>query len=735
MNFSSFKQILLFSFIFLPFFLKGQNQIEKELKKMEKYAKQCVDNYITYLNQIGDTNERRWLEDDIRNVIKDSFNGADSVWVYDNLNTVQDSLSLKVYLNKIADEALFPYGIHFDYQYRDIQLCKIEEKDSIKLFEKPYYRAKIYYIVDYKTKTGEIRQDHIDIFVRFDIQSSYPLKIDDRPFIVKTATHTNEPCPDYKVVGDTCTLPLTQLSERDKELLRNKAEILVKNYANALNSLDEKNFVIDSLVLSYFDQMGTRVIFDDLSLKIRDTIPYTPTGYVKAFQQTKQAYSKKSKARQLYLDYYFVEGQDIEEPIPSKTKILEEYFIVKVVVMRRMKVSEYPLNTAKLIFDVKFPIKDCQIDFDRNATKIVKVSSVERKKEPVHYWTLGGGAGVMSYIGDINPILNGSQNPFAFLRSSFTLELTKKLSPHWHARLGLTYGQIRGDDYTHSNPQNHRSRFLRNLHFRNNILELSAVGVYDWYAFDRRFFRRKKVMPYSFLGLAVLRHNPQAKTPEDLGGNWVNLQELGTEGQGQEGYRKPYSKIQLAIPVGIGVKFKLHERINVNLEANFRYTFTDYLDDVSGNYAEIGDLGSDLAKTMAHRSNENIAILRNNNRQAQLTNIYSITGTPQEYVSSDGQTYLAIDGYGRKGDKRGNSPTNDMYFSLGFKVSYFINTGNSYKRQQKINKRKEIKQQEIQDKIEFKKHQEELERKKEKRNKLKTDTKKEKKKGNTKLEK
>lgn len=718
MSLSPFTKILLLIKILFPLISKAQTpkEIERAEKKMEIYAKQCIDNYIVYLNQIGDTNERRWLEDDIENVIEDSFRKADSVWIYDNLNSsvVQDSLPLRAYLEKLTDVALFPYGVKFDYQYRDIQLCRIEEKDSTKLFQQPYYRAKIFYIVDYKTTGGKIRQDHIDIFVRFDIKQSQPLEIDDRPFIVKTSVHKDIPCPNYEVVGDSCHLPLSDLSEKEQDLLRNKAEVVVQNYANALNSLDEKNFVKVSDITNYFDQINTKIIYDDLSLKIRDTIPYTAVGYVKAFQDTKSRYSKKTKARNLYLDYYFVEGRDIIEPIISKTKKLEEYFIVKVIVYRKLKLSDYPVNTVKLMFDVKFPIQDCRINFDRNSAKIVKISLLERKKQPINYWTLGAGVGLMGYFGDINPFLNGSRNTFSFLRPSFSIQASKKVTPHWHLRLGLTYGQLRGNDYTHSDPEKDVNRFLRNLHFRNNIVELSAVGVYDWFAHDRRFFRRKKVVPYSFIGLSVFRHNPQARTPDSLGRNWINLQELGTEGQGQAGYEKPYAKTQFAIPFGLGLKFKIHERMDLNLEANFRYAFTDYLDDVSGNYAPIEDLSSDLARAMANRSREDIAVLSNNNRQAQLANI----GLP------------TINNYGRSGDKRGNSTTNDIYFSLGFQVSYLINTGNSYKRQQKINKRKEVKQQDIDDKIEFRKHREELEQQREEKRLLKENEKLDKKRNN-----
>ena len=60
---------------------------------------------------------------------------------------------------------------------------------------------------------------------------------------------------------------------------------------------------------------------------------------------------------------------------------------------------------------------------------------------------------------------------------------------------------------------------------------------------------------------------------------------MGTEGQGTLlSDKSPYSLNQIAIPLGVGLKFNLAKRIAVSLEYGIRKTFTDYLDDVSGKY-------------------------------------------------------------------------------------------------------------------------------------------------------
>ena len=74
------------------------------------------------------------------------------------------------------------------------------------------------------------------------------------------------------------------------------------------------------------------------------------------------------------------------------------------------------------------------------------------------------------------------------------------------------------------------------------------------------------------------------------------LRPLGTEGQlaGYKG-RKPYNTLAICIPIGVGVKYNLSEKINFSFEIVHRFTTTDNLDDVSTTYAGIGNF-SPLSK-------------------------------------------------------------------------------------------------------------------------------------------
>ena len=86
-----------------------------------------------------------------------------------------------------------------------------------------------------------------------------------------------------------------------------------------------------------------------------------------------------------------------------------------------------------------------------------------------------------------------------------------------------------------------------------------------------------------------MRMNPKGKS----GGEWVELQPLGTEGQGtilkdiNGEVEKYYSRNQIVIPFGIGLKMNISHHLSFSLEYGMRKTFTDYFDDVSGLYPDL----------------------------------------------------------------------------------------------------------------------------------------------------
>jgi hypothetical protein len=196
------------------------------------------------------------------------------------------------------------------------------------------------------------------------------------------------------------------------------------------------------------------------------------------------------------------------------------------------------------------------------------------------YFSIGVSGGTTNYLGDLDDDLT-----FRFTKGGFGADVKYRFNPFMSARLGFFHGWARAADSVSNNTARNR----RNLHFRTPITDINAVLVFDFIPNDRRHNYRPPYVPYVFGGVSVFRFNPQAL----YRGQWVDLQSLGTEGQqtGLSQYPEPYGLVQFAIPMGAGVRFALTDLIDLEVETGFRKTFTDYLDDVSGEYVERGTLG------------------------------------------------------------------------------------------------------------------------------------------------
>jgi hypothetical protein len=235
--------------------------------------------------------------------------------------------------------------------------------------------------------------------------------------------------------------------------------------------------------------------------------------------------------------------------------------------------------------------------------------------------------GISAYNGDLVEKIFPKKVSNGIIGITGSYEITDQI----FARAGLSYTIVGGRDQFNDDT----ALRMRNLSFETRIWEFSAVGEYYLFNLnDRRY------SPYFFAGLAVFHFDPYA----GLNHQKVKLRPLSTEGQGIPGYGKKYSLIQFAIPVGLGVKFSVTENLRVGLEGGYRKLFTDYLDDVSGNYADPADLlreRGQLSVDMSYRSDE-------------------VGGNPA---------------YPSKGAQRGSPKAKDVYYYAGAHVTYRLGNG------------------------------------------------------------
>lgn len=190
----------------------------------------------------------------------------------------------------------------------------------------------------------------------------------------------------------------------------------------------------------------------------------------------------------------------------------------------------------------------------------------------------GISAGAAHYFGDLNTRAKVNRPKLAvgaFFRKQFGNYIGLRVSAHY-AQLGYS------DVYNTHNEYQRR----RNLSFNTNIFELALQGDFNFFKFVPGD-PAHAFTPYVTLGVGVFSYDPYAY----LNGQKVFLRPLGTEGQGLglPGYtdRKPYNTMALCLPLGVGVKYALNERMNIGFEVAYRFTMTDYLDDVSKTYVGI----------------------------------------------------------------------------------------------------------------------------------------------------
>jgi len=291
------------------------------------------------------------------------------------------------------------------------------------------------------------------------------------------------------------------------------------------------------------------------------------------------------------------------------------------------------------------------------------------------YSAIGISINALNYYGDLAPKPSRVSTDISFTRPAIGASFIHRFGPRYTVLGQLMFGTLKGSDVESANKDDLNNgiyRYRRNLSFRNQIKELSVTFVFDLFENDGNYISRVKWTPYAFVGVAGFLSQPQAQAPAtDLNGNplaeagkWVNLRPLGTEGQYSTLQQtdanygiKPYSQFNIGIPFGIGARLRLTETLDLWADIGFRYTFTDYLDDVSQNYVDLGVLKSPLAQAMSYRTNE-----------------LNLPTNTKQYVGRDGATYTVESGYGEENpsNMRGSKNQNDIYMVTSIRLTHII---------------------------------------------------------------
>lgn len=162
---------------------------------------------------------------------------------------------------------------------------------------------------------------------------------------------------------------------------------------------------------------------------------------------------------------------------------------------------------------------------------------------------VGAGVGMVSYEGDFNGnILKGMQ-PMATVVGRYVIDPYKAL------KLGVSFGKLKGEG---SNVASYYPDYQDNVYtFNNSLVDASVVYEYNFWPYGTGHDYRgaKHLSPFIFGGLGA--------TFVSGGGNHVTTAN---------------------IPLGLGVKYKAGERLNVILDWAMHFSLSDRLDGVKDPY-------------------------------------------------------------------------------------------------------------------------------------------------------
>lgn len=171
---------------------------------------------------------------------------------------------------------------------------------------------------------------------------------------------------------------------------------------------------------------------------------------------------------------------------------------------------------------------------------------------------LGGYAGISSYYGDLL-LYKPSSLTIGFQQASGTVGITYKYWWDYQNKLRVDIGAML---------LKYTNQIESNVHKTpdyNSIVEINLLWEHSF--FKSTPYLYDPIMPYVFGGISLFKYDDIYQLRE----------RLGSPINGFIQYEKS-AELSLGIPLGIGIRSKLHRDITLSVDWKFVYTFTDDLD-------------------------------------------------------------------------------------------------------------------------------------------------------------
>lgn len=254
--------------------------------------------------------------------------------------------------------------------------------------------------------------------------------------------------------------------------------------------------------------------------------------------------------------------------------------------------------------------------------------------------------GTAQYFGDLN-----AHGAIDNTRQSFGIFFRKQFNDYIGLRVSGTFAQLAYNSA--SNPKNPGYLRAQNLSFYDDVYEFAVQGDFNFFKFNP-LEPYQRFTPYITLGLGVINYSPYVILSSQVQKDWnlpskkQALRELETEED------KSYTNMAISCPLGVGFKFSINKNTGFFAEAAYRFTNTDYLDDVSKNY-----IGYERALQLKTQPIPSIAYLLQDPSIYNSNTIPSVTIKPVGYI---------------KGAQRGIPSTKDAFIIAQFGITWNIGT-------------------------------------------------------------
>ena len=172
---------------------------------------------------------------------------------------------------------------------------------------------------------------------------------------------------------------------------------------------------------------------------------------------------------------------------------------------------------------------------------------VRAQDDPEYHMEVGAGLGLVSYEGDFNSSLTRNMQPMVALVAKY------RYNPRMALGANISFGKLKGSS---TDVATWYPDMGEPYSFNSQLIDVTLRYEYNFWAYGtgREYYGARRVAPFIALGLGITHTNAT------------------------------HGVFAASLPLGVGVKVKLGERLNLTAEWSMHFTGSDELDGKSDPY-------------------------------------------------------------------------------------------------------------------------------------------------------